>query len=117
LIKLLSTETTTSTSGTTTSANTSSSSVNTNSSTNSTTTSKVTQNNSSSSPDEKSFLGPWGLFKFFDASNAQKQTDNSYLLSYKLKSGKTLTAKITPSGVDPFNKEIYKLRAPKTILK
>jgi hypothetical protein len=38
-------------------------------------------------------------------------------LSYKLKSGKTLTAKITPSGVDPFNKEIYKLRAPKTILK
>ncbi len=118
LIKLLSTGTTTSTSGTTTSANTSNSSVNTNSSTNSTTPAKVTpSSNSSTAPDEKSFLGPWGLFKFFDASNAQKQTDNSYLLSYKLKSGKTLTAKITPSGVDPFNKEIYKLRAPKTILK
>jgi type VI protein secretion system component VasK len=67
--------------------------------------------------DEKQFLGPWGLFRFFDAAGGQKQSDNSYLLSYKLKSGKTLTAKITPSGVDPFNKEIYKLRAPKTILK
>ncbi|MEP6902757.1 MAG: ImcF-related family protein, partial [Actinomycetota bacterium] len=121
IIKLLSTTGTTSTSGTTTSANTSSPPVNTSSKTNSTTpTSKFIENsnsNNSSSADEKSFLGPWGLFKFFDASNAQKQTDNSYLLSYKLKSGKTLTAKITPSGVDPFNKEIYKLRAPKTILK
>jgi type VI protein secretion system component VasK len=77
----------------------------------------VQNSNSSSSTDEKQFLGPWGLFKFFDAAGAQKQSDNSYLLSYKLKSGKTLTAKITPSGVDPFNKEIYKLRAPKTILK
>lgn len=118
IIKLLSTTGTTSTSGTTTSANTSSPTVNNSGSTNSATTSKLLQNNNSnSSPDEKSFLGPWGLFRFFDASNAQKQSDNSYLLSYKLKSGKTLTAKITPSGVDPFNKEIYKLRAPKTILK
>jgi type VI secretion system protein ImpL len=122
LIKLLSTTGTTSTSGTTPSANTSSQPVNTSGSTNSAPpTSKFTKDsnssNSSSSPDEKSFLGPWGLFKFFDASNAQKQTDNSYLLSYKLKSGKTLAAKITPSGVDPFNKDIYKLRAPKTILK
>ncbi|HVE57373.1 MAG TPA: type VI secretion system membrane subunit TssM [Pyrinomonadaceae bacterium] len=121
LIKLLSTGATTSTSGTTTTANTSSSSVNSNGSTSSTVTTptpKPVQNsNSSSSTDEKQFLGPWGLFKFFDAAGAQKQSDNSYLLSYKLKSGKTLTAKITPSGVDPFNKEIYKLRAPKTILK
>ena len=74
-------------------------------------------NNNNNSPDEKSFSGPWGLFKFFDASNPQKQTDNSYLLSYKLKSGKSLTAKITPSGGDQFNKDLYKLRAPKTILK
>ncbi len=119
IIKLASTTGTISTSGTPTSANSSSPPVNTSGSTNSTTpTSKFVQNsNNNSSPDEKSFLGPWGLFKFFDASNAQKQSDNSYLLSYKLTSGKTLTAKITPSGVDPFNKEIYKLRAPKTILK
>ncbi len=118
-IKILSTTGTTSTSGTTTTTNTSSSSVNTSSSTNSAPTTKFIQNSNStnsSSPDEKSFLGPWGLFRFFDASNPQK-TDNSYSLSYKLKSGKTLTAKITPSGVDQFNKDIYKLRAPKTILK
>ncbi len=122
LIKLLSTDATISTSGTTTSANPSPSPVNSNSSTSSTvttTTPKPVQNNSSgsSSTDEKQFLGPWGLFRFFDAAGGQKQSDNSYLLSYKLKSGKTLTAKITPSGVDPFNKKIYELRAPKTILK
>ncbi len=118
LIKLLSTGATTSTSGTTTSANTSSSSVNSNSSTVTTTpTPAQTGNTSGSSTDEKQFLGPWGLFRFFDAAGGSKQSDNSYLLNYKLKSGKTLTAKITPSGVDPFNKEIYKLRAPKTILK
>jgi type VI secretion system IcmF/VasK family protein len=122
LIKLLSTTGTVSTSGTTTSANTPTSSVNSNGSTNpavTTATPKPVQSNSNSAgaTDEKQFLGPWGLFRFFDASSPQKQSDNSYLLSYKLKSGKTLTAKITPSGVDPFNKEIYKLRAPKTILK
>ena len=126
LIKLLSSGATTSTSPTTTttttSANTSVSSVNSNGATNSAATKPTpkpvnTSGSSDSSSDEKQFLGPWGLFKFFDASGAQKQSDNSYLLAYKLKSGKTLTAKITPSGVDPFNKEIYKLRAPKTILK
>lgn len=121
LIKLLSTGATTTTSGTTTSANTSTSSVNSNGSTNSAVTKPtpkpVNTSETGNSTDEKQFLGPWGLFKFFDAAGAQKQSDNSYLLSYKLKSGKTLTAKITPSGVDPFNKEIYKLRAPKTILK
>lgn len=121
-IKLLSTSTTTSTSGTTTtSANTSTSSVNSNSSSNSAVTTStpvpVQNNNSTGSNDEKPFPGPWGLFRFFQAANGTKQSDNSYLLSYKLKSGKTLTAKITPSGVDPFDKEIYKLRAPKTILK
>lgn len=123
LIKMLSTGGTTSTSGTTTtttSANTAASSVNSNSATS--TADKPVQPTSSNTggaggTDEKQFLGPWGLFRFFDAAGAQKQSDNSYLLSYKLKSGKTLTAKITPSGVDPFNKEIYKLRAPKTILK
>jgi type VI secretion system protein ImpL len=118
LIKLLTTTGTTSTSGTTTSANTSSSSVNSNGSTNSAVTKatpKPVQSNSSSTG-EKQFLGPWGLFKFLEAGNAQKQSDNSYLLSFPL-GGKTVTAKVTPSGVDPFDKEIYKLRAPKTILK
>ncbi len=123
MIRLLSTGATTSTSGTTTtSANTSTSSVNSNSSSNSAVTTATpvpvqNNNNTAGSNDEKPFSGPWGLFRFFDASNGAKQSDNSYLLTFKLKSGKTLTAKITPSGVDPFNKAIYELRAPKTILK
>jgi type VI secretion system protein ImpL len=121
-IKLLSTSSTTSTSGTTTSsANTSTSSVNSNSSSNSAVTTStpvpVQNNNSTASTDEKPFPGPWGLFRFIRDANGTKQSDNSYLLSYKLKSGKTLTAKITPQGVDPFDREIYKLQAPETILK
>ena len=103
-IKILSTTGTTSTSGTTPTT-----------SPTATPKSKFIENNNNS-PEEKSFSGPWGLFRFFDASNPQKQ-DNSYSLSYKLKSGKSLTAKITPSGGDQFNKDLYKLRAPKTILK
>jgi type VI secretion system protein ImpL len=117
IIKALSTSGTTSTSGTS-SANNSSSSVNTSSSSNSTG-SKFLQNSNSnsSSSDEKSFLGAWGLFRFMDASNAQKESDKIYRLSYRLKSGKIVQAKITAGGVDPFDKEIYKLRAPENILK
>jgi type VI protein secretion system component VasK len=117
---MLSTGSTTSTSGTINSANTANTSVNSNVSVNSTVVKPVQNANANTGAggtDEQQFSGTWGLFKFFDASAPQKQSDNSYLLSYKLKSGKTLTAKITPSGVDPFNKEIYRLRAPKTILK
>jgi type VI protein secretion system component VasK len=120
IIKMLSTGSTTSTSGTINSANTANTSVNSNVSVNSTVVKPVQNANANTGAggtDEQQFSGTWGLFKFFDASAPQKQSDNSYLLSYKLKSGKTLTAKITPSGVDPFNKEIYRLRAPKTILK
>lgn len=106
IIKVISSGTTTSTSGTT-SANTSSNSV-------------TPSSNSASkqaSGDEKSFLGPWGLFRFMLAAGAQKQSDNSYKLSYRLKNGKVLEAKITPSGVDPFDRAIYKLRAPENILR
>ena len=117
IIKALSTNSTTSTSGSTTSANTSSSSVNTSSSSNSTTGKFLQNSNSSSSSDEKSFLGPWGLFRFMDASNARKESDKIYRISYRLKSGKIVEAKITATGEDPFNKEIYKLRAPENILK
>lgn len=115
LIKLMSGAGTTSTSGPSPSANPTPSAVNSNSATKPSP--SASKSPAASGPDEKQFLGPWGLFRFFDASGPQKQSDNSYTLSYKLKSGKTLTAKITPSGVDPFNKEIYRLRAPKTILK
>ncbi len=69
------------------------------------------------SGDEKQFLGPWGLFRFMAAAGMQKQSDNSYKVSYRLKNGKVVEAKITPSGIDPFNREIYKLRAPENILR
>jgi type VI protein secretion system component VasK len=112
IIKASSTTGTTSTSGT--SANTSSSSVNSSN----TSVSRFLQNsNSSSSGDEKSFPGPWGLFRFMDAAGATKESDKVYKLSYRLRSGKVIEAKITAQGVDPFNKEIYKLRAPENILK
>lgn len=51
------------------------------------------------------------------AAGMQKQSDNSYRLSYRLRNGKLLEAKVTPSGVDPFSREIYKLRAPENILR
>ncbi len=69
------------------------------------------------SGDEKQYLGPWGLFRFISAAGGQKQSDNTYRLSYRLKNGKVLEAKLTPPGVDPFNKDIYKLRAPENILR
>lgn len=117
IVKLLSTTGTTSTSGTTVSQNSSTSSVNSNSSTTTTATPKPVQNTTSSgSTGEKQFLGPWGLFRFLEAAGAKKQSDNSYQLAFPI-GGKTVNAKVTPSGVDPFDKQIYGLRAPKTILK
>ncbi len=109
IIKVISSGSTTSTSGTTSSANTSNSSV----SSSSNTATKPT----GGSGDEKPFLGPWGLFRFMIAAGMQKQSDNSYRLSYRLRNGKLLEAKVTPSGVDPFSREIYKLRAPENILR
>lgn len=115
LIKMLSTGGTTAPSGP--SANPAAAPVNSNSASPTPAPKKPAAAPNGNSSDERQFLGPWGLFRFFDESSPQKQSDNSYLVSLKLKNGKILTAKITPSGVDPFNKDIYKLRAPKTILK
>ena len=122
IVKVLPSAGATSTGGANTSANTSAAPVNTSGATNSATnasraaTSSNAAATTSGGDNEKQFLGPWGLFKFFDASSAQKQSDNSYLLNFSL-GGKPIRAKITPSGIDPFNKEIYKLRAPDKILK
>lgn len=115
IIKARSTTGTTSTSGT--SANNFSSSVNSSNTSNSVTNRFLQNSNSSSSGDEKSFPGPWGLFRFMDAASATKEADKVYKLSYRLRNGKVIEAKITAQGVDPFNKEIYKLRAPENILK
>lgn len=104
IIKVVSSGATT-TSGTTTSGNS-------NTSSNTATTKPTT-----ATGDEKPFLGQWGLFRFLNSAGMQKQTDNTYRISYRLKNGKMLEAKVTPPGVDPFNKEVYKLRAPENILR
>lgn len=66
---------------------------------------------------EKQFLGPWGLFRFMDDAGAKKESEKVYRLSYRLRNGKVVEAKVTAAGEDPFNREIYKLRAPENILK
>ncbi|HXF42777.1 MAG TPA: ImcF-related family protein, partial [Pyrinomonadaceae bacterium] len=69
------------------------------------------------SSDSKVFPGNWGLFRFVDSGNPQKQSGGEYLLSYSV-GGKTLVATIRPSGGDPFDKRIYReLRAPNAIWK
>nr|HQU91130.1 ImcF-related family protein [Pyrinomonadaceae bacterium] len=62
------------------------------------------------------FPGNWGLFRFVEAGNPQKQ-DGGYSLTYSV-SGKSLSATIKPSGGDPFDKALFRnLKAPQTIVK
>ncbi len=63
------------------------------------------------------FQGNWGLFRFVDAGNPQKQPGGEYSLTYSV-SGKSLSATIKPSGGDPFDKTLFRnLKAPQTIVK
>ena len=63
------------------------------------------------------FPGNWGLFKFVDAGNPQKQPGGEYQLTYTI-GGKPLVATIKPSGGDPFDKSLFRnLKAPQTIVK
>lgn len=63
------------------------------------------------------FPGNWGLFRFVDAGNPQKQAGGEYSLTYSV-SGKSLSATIKPSGGDPFDKSLFRnLKAPQTIVK
>ena len=63
------------------------------------------------------FPGNWGLFRFVDAGNPQKQAGGEYSLTYNV-GGKTLSATIRPSGGDPFDKSLFRnLKAPQTIVK
>ncbi len=116
IMKLASTSGTSSTSGTTlpsnSSANTSAANVN------NTNASKFLQNsNVNSSNEPLKFTGNWGLFKFIDKGNPQKQPDGRYLLTYDV-GGKKVTAFVKPSGGDLFDKTIFRsLKAPQNILK
>lgn len=63
------------------------------------------------------FPGNWGLFRFVDAGNPQKQAGGEYSLTYSV-GGKSLAATIKPSGGDPFDKALFRnLKAPQTIIK
>lgn len=72
-----------------------------------------------STPSDSSlrFTGNWGLFKFVDAGNPQKQPGGEYVLGYTV-SGKGVKATIRPSGGDLFNKEMFtQVRAPEAFVK
>ena len=78
--------------------------------------SNVSTSNSSSSEPLK-FPGTWGLFKFFDAGNPQKQESGEYNLTYSF-GGKSVTAKVKPTGGDLFNRQIFSsMKAPDNIFK
>ncbi|MEQ1764913.1 MAG: ImcF-related family protein, partial [Pyrinomonadaceae bacterium] len=83
-------------------------------SSNSNTSAPASSSTSSSGP--LTFPGNWGLFRFVDAGNPQKQ-DGGYSLTYSV-GGKSLSATIKPSGGDPFDKNLFRnLKAPQTIVK
>lgn len=61
--------------------------------------------------------GDWGLFRFFDKGNPQKQPTGEYKLSYSF-GGKTVSATVSSSGGDVFDRSIFSaVRAPETIFK
>ncbi len=65
----------------------------------------------------KIFQGNWGLFRFVDAGGAAKQANGEYLLNYSV-GGKSVSATIKPSGVDLFDKNVFRqAKAPQTFLK
>lgn len=65
----------------------------------------------------QTYPGNWGLFRFVDAGNPQKQAGGEYQLTYTV-GGKPLSATIKPSGGDPFDKNLFRsLKAPQTIVK
>lgn len=65
-----------------------------------------------------SFPGAWGLLHFFDRGGgaSTKQPDGKYVLSFKIR-GKTVTAVITPTGGDLFDRNMFApVQAPETII-
>lgn len=63
------------------------------------------------------FSGNWGLFRFVDAGNPQKQPGGEYNLTYSV-GGKPVSASIKPSGGDPFDKALFRnVKAPQAVIK
>ncbi|MGD9562201.1 MAG: type VI secretion system membrane subunit TssM [Pyrinomonadaceae bacterium] len=61
--------------------------------------------------------GQWGLFRFVDRGNPEKQPGGEYLLKYTV-GGKSVTATIKASGGDLFNKTMFtQVKAPQNFLK
>ncbi len=77
----------------------------------------ATTGSSPAGPQSQKFTGSWGLFRFVDAGNPQKQPGGEYLLTYSV-GGKGVSATIKPSGGDLFDKSIFtKFRAPDAFAK
>ncbi len=73
----------------------------------------LTQTTATSNP----FQGYWGLFRFVDSSNPQKQSGGEYLLTFSA-GGKSATATIRSSGGDIFDKEMFrKVKTPSSFIK
>jgi type VI protein secretion system component VasK len=105
-MRFASTEGTTTTAPPVTNANTSTSPV-----------SNATTGPSSSANEPQKFPGTWGLFKFFDAGKPEKQDSGEYNLTYSF-GGKSVTAKVKPTGGDLFDRKIFTaMRAPENIFK
>lgn len=60
--------------------------------------------------------GPWGLFRFVFEGSPKSQSPGEYLVTYTV-GGKTVTALVKASGGDPFDRSIFKARAPQNIFK
>lgn len=76
-----------------------------------------TSTSSTTSSGTATYQGNWGLFRFVDASNPQKQAGGEYQLSFSV-SGKAVTATIKPSGGDLFDKNTFRAaKAPQTFFK
>ncbi len=60
--------------------------------------------------------GTWGLFRFFSDGAPKKEASGAYTLTYTL-GGKNVTALVTPSGGDLFDKELFgTARAPEKFI-
>lgn len=60
--------------------------------------------------------GNWGLFKFLFGGAPKLQSSGEYLVSYAV-GGKSVGVVIKASGGDPFDRNIFKARAPQNIFK
>lgn len=84
---------------------------------NSNTSTPSTSSSPAASPGQQVYSGNWGLFKFVDASNPQKQPGGEYSLTFTV-GGKSIGATIKPNGGDPFDKSLFRnVKAPQTVIK